>query len=74
MEYCVITDHTGQLQIANALRGARLSNHIKAIRKANDKISGFTILAGAETNITEQGELDIDSSALKKLDFVVGHL
>ena len=72
LSYCVITDHTGQLQIAGGLRGKDLMDHIKKIRRVAEKTKGFTILAGAEANITEQGELDIDTAALNRLDLTIG--
>lgn len=74
LKYCVITDHVGRLHIANALDDKRLSAHIKAIRKANEKMKGFTILAGAEVDIDENGELEIDSANAKKLDVIIGSL
>jgi len=70
-EYLAITDHSKSQVIANGLSPERLLKHVAAIRKANDKLKGITLLAGAEVDILADGELDYDDAILAELDFVV---
>lgn len=70
-EYLAITDHSRSQAIANGLSVERLLEHIKAIRKASDRIKGITLLAGAEVDILVDGRLDYEDEILKELDWVV---
>lgn len=70
-EYICITDHTGALAIARALDEKKIIEQRKEIEKVNKKISGITILQGAEANITDDGSLDTSNKLLKELDIVV---
>lgn len=70
-EYIAITDHSQSLKITNGLTEARLRQHIKAVDKVNDKLSGFRILKSAEVDILEHGELDYSNAMLKELDFTI---
>ncbi|MBI2659618.1 DNA polymerase/3'-5' exonuclease PolX [Candidatus Woesearchaeota archaeon] len=70
-EYICITDHTGALAIARALDEKRIVEQRKEIEKINKKISGITILQGAEVNIKDDGSLDTPNGMLKELDIVV---
>lgn len=45
---------------------------MKEIDKQNERMEGFTILKGTECDIKADGSLDLSSSALKDLDYVVG--
>ena len=67
-EYICITDHTGNLKIANSLNEKRILKQIKEIDKINKRIKGIKILKGAEVNITNDGSLDVKDNTLKKLD------
>jgi DNA polymerase (family 10) len=73
-KYIAITDHVGNLSIANALDEKRMLKQIKEIDKMNKKLSGFRILTGAEVNITEDGSIDMGDSVLKKLDIVIASI
>lgn len=70
-EYLAITDHSKSQAIANGLSVDRLLKHIAAIRKANDKIKGITLLAGSEVDILADGHLDYEDAVLKELDIVI---
>ncbi len=72
-KYIAITDHIGNLKIANSLDEKRILKQIKEIEKINKK-SGIRILTGAEVNIREDGKLDMSDSILKKLDVVVASI
>ena len=70
LEYIVITDHTRSLAMANGLDEKKLAKQAREIDKINKRISGITILKGAEVNIMKDGKLDISNDALKQLDVV----
>jgi DNA polymerase (family 10) len=82
-EYLGITDHTKFLKIENGLNEKRLLEQKKEIDKLNKKFPTFApagasawqgkfqILQGAETNILNDGSIDINDNALKKLDYAI---
>ncbi len=70
-EYIVITDHAGNLSIANALDEKRIDQYLAAIDKADQKVAGIKILKGAEVDIQIDGTLAIEKNALAKLDLVL---
>ena len=73
-KYIAVTDHCGNLKIANSLDEKRMLKQIKEIEQINNKLSGFKILTGCEVNIKEDGSLDMDDSVLKKLDVVIASI
>ncbi|MDX1564491.1 MAG: PHP domain-containing protein, partial [Phycisphaeraceae bacterium] len=66
-----VTDHSPAAGIANGLEPKRLKKHIAAIRRADEKIKGISILAGTEVDILADGRLDYDDELLAELDLVV---
>jgi len=70
-KYMAITDHSKNLAFANGLDDKRAVEHIKRIRKANDKIGDITILAGIEVDILAEGTLDLSDSVLEQMDIVI---
>lgn len=66
-----ITDHSKASAQANGLSVERLLRHIDAIREAEVRIGGITLLAGSEVDILADGRLDYDDETLAKLDIVV---
>lgn len=66
-----ITDHSQSSAVAGGLEPERLRKHIKAIREADEKTKGITILAGSEVDILVDGTLDYDDDLLAELDVVV---
>ena len=70
-EFIAITDHSKGQVIANGLSPERLVKHAEAVREANDRIKGITILAGTEVDILADGRLDYEDAVLAELDFVV---
>ncbi len=69
-KYIGISDHFGNLKIANALNKKRLGKRNKEIDKLNNKIKGIKILKGVEVDITPEGDLSADNQVLRKLDIV----
>ena len=70
-QYLGISDHTKFLRIEHGLDEKKLSQQRKEIDKLNSRLKNFKILQGAETNILNDGSIDINGEALKKLDYVI---
>jgi DNA polymerase (family X) len=66
-----VTDHSRSSAQANGLDDDRLREHIDAVREANERVKGITILAGSEVDIHADGTLDYDDDLLAELDIVV---
>ena len=70
-EYLGISDHTKFLRIEHGLDENKLVQQRRQIDKLNSKLKNFKILQGAETNILNDGSIDIKDEALKKLDYAI---
>lgn len=68
-EYLAITDHSPRLKVARGLSAQQLQEQMPLVRaEAGD---GFSLLAGIEVDILEDGSLDQEDSLLAALDIVV---
>ena len=70
-KYMAITDHSKNLAFANGLDDKRAQEHVKRIRKANEKSDGIRIFAGVEVDILADGTLDLSDSVLEQMDLVI---
>ena len=74
-EYIGISDHTKFLRIENGLDEKQLLRQYKKIEQLNLKLKiknlKFCILHGCETNILNDGSVDIKDEVLEKLDYVI---
>lgn len=70
-EYLAITDHSPRLRIANGLDRERRLAQLAEIGALNEALPGFTVFAGAEVDILDDGALDGDEDTLGRLDVVV---
>jgi DNA polymerase (family 10) len=70
LEYIAITDHTRGLAMTGGSDEKKLRQQMKAIDALNQRLTGITVLKGAEVNITKDGTLDIDDETLAQLDVV----
>lgn len=68
-EYQAITDHSPRLRVARGLSPERLREQIPLVRAESGE--GFTLLAGIEVDILEDGSLDQEDGLLAELDIVV---
>lgn len=68
-EYQAITDHSPRLRVARGLSAERLREQIPLVRAESGE--GFTMLAGIEVDILDDGALDQDDDLLGALDIVV---
>lgn len=66
-----VTDHSRSSAVAGGLSADRLLEHVEAVRKADERIAGITILAGSEVDILADGTLDYEDKILAQLDVVV---
>ncbi len=66
-----ITDHSQSSAVAGGLDPERLRKHIEAIKEADERTEGISILAGSEVDILVDGTLDYDDDLLAELDVVV---
>ena len=72
-QYICITDHAGNMKIANAMGQKEIERQRAEIDKIN-KHSDIHILQGAEIDIRADGRLDVSNDVLKKLDIVLASL
>ena len=70
-EYVAITDHTKALRVAGGLDRAALKRQHRAIEALRRELPEITILHGAEVDILEDGQLDLDDRTLEELDYVL---
>lgn len=68
-EYQALTDHSPRLRVARGLSAERLRSQIPLVRA--ESAEGFTMLAGIEVDILEDGALDQEDELLGELDIVV---
>lgn len=68
-EYLLISDHGGTLvPIANNMPEKKMLKQGRKIDKLNKKLKGITLLKGSETNIKNDGSIDVSNKVLKTLD------
>jgi DNA polymerase (family 10) len=73
-EYLAICDHSKSATIANGLSIERMKEHIAAIKAANNRMAGFTILVGCEVDILPDGSLDYPDDLLARCDLVTASI
>jgi putative hydrolase len=70
-EWMVLTDHSPRLRIANGLSAERLSRQLDLVARIDDSLGdAFTLLAGIEVDILDDGSLDQTEEMLGRLDLV----
>ena len=72
--FICITDHSQSSVIAGGQTPAQLARQIEQVRRADAKLKGITVFAGAEVDILADGSLDFDDELLADLDFVVASI
>jgi DNA polymerase (family X) len=72
--YLAVTDHSRRMTMAHGLDPKRLARQIDMIARLNRDLEKFTILAGIEVDILEDGKLDLPDDILRRLDIVVGSI
>ncbi len=67
--YLAITDHSATHGFGNHVTPDDLRRHMERIRSV--ELKGFDLLAGTETNILPDGNVDYEDDLLEQLDWVV---
>ncbi len=70
-DYVAITDHTKAVRVASGLDRPALKKQRRAIEALRRELPDITILHGAEVDILEDGQLDLDDATLEELDYVL---
>ena len=75
-DYIAITDHAKRLKIAGGMNELELEQQGKEIAALNEEFAGrdrpFRILRSIELNLDTEGNGDMESAALGRLDLVLG--
>lgn len=69
-KYLAITDHSKAVRMVNGLDEDELREHADAIRRVDDDLDRFWLLAGVEVDILKGGALDLADDVLTELDWV----
>lgn len=72
-KFIAVTNHSVSLPIARGLDDKRFAAFNKRVDKLNES-SDVKVLKGVELEILKDGSLDLPSSMLKSMDFVIGAL
>jgi DNA polymerase (family X) len=73
-EYIAITDHSKALAMANGLDERRAVEFAHRVRELNRDGVGIRVFSGLECDILRDGTLDLETSALEELEFVIGSI
>jgi DNA polymerase (family 10) len=71
LQYLAITDHSATHGFGDDVSPERLEERIEEIRELNERLEGFELLIGTETNITPDGTPDYPDELLERLDWVI---
>lgn len=70
-EYCAIADHARSPQFPRGLTGEQVARQGREIEKVNRTLDGFSVLAGLECSINDDGTPDAGKTTLQDLDIVL---
>jgi DNA polymerase (family 10) len=71
-EYIAITDHSKAIAMSNGLDERRAIEFAHRVRELDQNGLGIRVFSGLECDILRDGTLDLETSALEELDFVIG--
>jgi DNA polymerase (family 10) len=74
LSYLAITDHSKRVTMAKGLDNDKCKRHAEGIRKVDDGLDRFWLLAGVEVDILKSGKLDLDEDVLADLDWVIASI
>jgi DNA polymerase (family X) len=74
LEYLAITDHSATHGFGDHVTADQLRARIDEIRALNEKLDGFELLIGTETNIQTDGSPDYPDELLAELDWVIASI
>lgn len=70
-DYLAITDHSKRVTMAKGLDDEAARRHADAIRRVDQKMQRFWLLAGIEVDVLKSGKLDLKEKTLEAMDWVV---
>jgi DNA polymerase (family 10) len=73
-EYMAITDHSGGVGMGIGLEPDDVRRQIEAVRRINETLDGFAVLAGCEVDVMADGSLYLPDDLLDELDWVLASL
>jgi DNA polymerase (family 10) len=73
-EYFVVSDHSKSAFYANGLKEDRLMQQWEEIDKLNQKMDGFRIFKGIESDILNDGSLDYPNEILAQFDCIIASI
>jgi DNA polymerase (family 10) len=73
-EYVAVTDHSQRAAASRVLSVEKLERQRLEVEAARRKVTGITILHGAEVDILPDGSLDFPDGVLQRLDVVLASL
>ena len=74
LEYLAITDHSATHGFGDHVTEDQLRARIEEIRGINERLDGFDLLIGTETNILPDGAPDYPDDLLAELDWVIASI
>jgi DNA polymerase (family 10) len=74
LTYLTVTEHSRSAGYAGGLTLDRLKAQWEEIDRLNERLPGFTLLKGVESDILEDGSLDYPDEVLAQLDVVIGSI
>ena len=69
--YIGISEHSRSARYAGGLKEEDIDNYLTEIDRLNEKLEGFRIFKGIESDILNDGSLDYDDRTLERFDFVI---
>jgi DNA polymerase (family X) len=69
--YIGISEHSRSARYAGGLRKEDIDEYLAEIDRLNQRLEGFTIFKGIESDILNDGSLDYDDRILERFDFVI---
>jgi DNA polymerase (family 10) len=69
-----ITDHSGGVGMGIGLEPDDVRRQIEAVRRINETLDGFVVLAGCEVDVMADGALYLPDDLLDELDWVLASL
>lgn len=74
LAYFAVTEHSQTANYARGLEPHRLADQVDEVRRLNEQGHGCMLLAGVESDILREGELDYTPEELAQLDLVVASI
>lgn len=71
LSYIAITDHASTIGLVKGIKEHRMDDYLKKIDAVRRKVHGIHVIAGAEVDILDNGQLYLSDTALSRLEWVV---